>query len=62
MEVSGQLHAQATLSGTNWTWGWVDPIANLGVVAKGKNLYPYQESNPGQKLKIKIQRSEESGR
>jgi len=39
MEVSGQLHASATLSrerepGTNWIGGCVGPRAHLNVVAK----------------------------
>jgi hypothetical protein len=32
---------------THWIGGWVNPRANLDVVAKRKSPYPCQESNPG---------------
>jgi len=43
MEVSGQLHALATLSrgkdpGIHWIGGWVDPRAGLDVAEKRNYL------------------------
>jgi hypothetical protein len=50
MEVSGQLHALATLPrkkapGTHWIGGWVGPRAVLDAVVR-KSPSPSQESNP----------------
>jgi hypothetical protein len=49
MEVSGQLHAPATLSpkkaiGTHWIGGWVGPRAVVDTMVKGKFPSPRQES------------------
>jgi hypothetical protein len=44
LEVSGQLHAPASLPtgkappGTHWLWGWVDPRAGLDDLEKRKFL------------------------
>jgi hypothetical protein len=52
MEVSGQLHAPATLPpgerapGTYWLGGWVGPRAVLDTVVKRKIPSPRRESNP----------------
>jgi hypothetical protein len=53
MEMSGQLHAPATLPpreralGTHWIGGWVDPRAVLDTaVVKRKIHSPRRESNP----------------
>jgi hypothetical protein len=51
MEVSGQLHAPASLPqerapGTHWIGGWVDPRAVLDAVVKSKIPSPHRESNP----------------
>jgi hypothetical protein len=51
MEVSGQLHATATLppaetaAGTHWIGGWVGLRASLGSMEQRKIL-PLRESNP----------------
>jgi hypothetical protein len=53
MEVSGQLHASATLSpeesapGTYWIGDWVGPRAGLDAVEKRKISCLCQEWNPG---------------
>jgi hypothetical protein len=50
MEVSGQLHAPATLPprerdpGTHWVGGWVGPRAALDAVVKWKIPSPRRES------------------
>jgi hypothetical protein len=52
MDVSGQLHAPATLPpgkallGTHWIGGWVGPRAVLDAVVKRKIPSHRQESNP----------------
>jgi hypothetical protein len=51
MEVSGQLHAPATLSRgkapvTHWIGGWVRPRAVLDAVVKRKIPSSRRESNP----------------
>jgi hypothetical protein len=49
MEVSGQLHAPASLppgKDTHWIGGWVGPRAVLDTVVKRKIPNPRQESNP----------------
>lgn len=47
MEVSGRLHASATLLLGERTLDkhWIGPINGLGTEEK-KNTYPYRESNP----------------
>jgi hypothetical protein len=53
MEVSGQVHAMATLSpgnissGNHWIGGWVGPRTRLETVTKRKTPSTRQESNPG---------------
>jgi hypothetical protein len=52
MEVSGQLHASATLPPgkeplvPNWIGGWVGPRAVLDTVVERKIPIPCRESNP----------------
>jgi hypothetical protein len=56
MEVSGQLHAPATLPpekeppDTQWIGGWVGPRAVLDAVFKRKIPSPRRESNPSSRI------------